>query len=112
MDPALLASLGPGPADSALQEDIQLCPMLDGSLSAYLSMWDRQEQQQQQQEGGEISAGAAAFDPSAAMGMMEQSGTGAAPAAYQDIWEAMTTGWAGDAAAADLGGDETASYLC
>ena len=117
MDPALLAGLGPGPGPGypTLQEDIQLCPMLDGSLSEYLSMWDRQEQEQRQQGGGVNGdgdfGGVTTFDAPAVMGMMEQGGTDDVPAAYQDLWAAMTVGWAGDATDIGLGGDDAESHI-
>lgn len=97
VETGLPGGLEPGPGDRA-QDDIQLCPMLDGTLSQYMSMWDGQQ-------GGSLGGMehiATGFADPMATGMSQDGSTG--PADYQDLWAAMTMGWAGDAENhADLG---------
>lgn len=71
-----------------LDKSMQGCPMTDGSMDSYVSLWDE-------------SFGTAAGSSSILSGMaVDVTGTGTeaampAPAEYPDLWGTMTMGWAG-----------------
>ncbi|KAK3693642.1 hypothetical protein B0T22DRAFT_436807 [Podospora appendiculata] len=81
------SSSGPVPGFK-VDKSMSGCPMLDGSLEAYYPYWDESFTNSQGSAGPQTTTG------TAAVGGLEELATAPDPGAYNDVWAAMTMGWA------------------
>ncbi|KAI0522226.1 hypothetical protein F5B22DRAFT_465887 [Xylaria bambusicola] len=97
----------------AVRDSGSSCPMINGSLDSYISLWAGQQQPQTQGTGSyatsltsssglattEAASSIPGLDSGASfvgpMAQMELSGEDK-PLMYHDLWTSMTLGWAGD----------------